>query len=142
MQVIAETLSPEEIAGLKEMFKMIDTDNSGQITFDELKVGLKKFGANLKESEIYDLMHAVSITSIKFLPVFLDCTIPTCQFLLLNLHYSEIDIVMKRKSHSSSVLKTLNNFLAADIISDSRIRGLIFVYIHPSFFNVLAQISN
>lgn len=66
MKVIAETLSPEEIAGLKEMFKMIDTDNSGQITFDELKVGLKKFGANLKESEIYDLMHAVSIPSKKF----------------------------------------------------------------------------
>ncbi|KAK9019653.1 hypothetical protein V6N11_054167 [Hibiscus sabdariffa] len=31
--VIAESLclSQEEIAGLKEMFKMIDTDNSGQI---------------------------------------------------------------------------------------------------------------
>ena len=41
------------------MFKMIDTDNSGQITFEELKAGLKKFGANLKESEIYDLMQAV-----------------------------------------------------------------------------------
>ncbi|GAU36429.1 hypothetical protein TSUD_19640 [Trifolium subterraneum] len=40
------------------MFKMIDTDNSGQITFEELKVGLKKVGANLKESEIYDLMQA------------------------------------------------------------------------------------
>lgn len=43
------------------MFKMIDTDNSGQITFEELKAGLKRFGANLKESEIYDLMQAVSI---------------------------------------------------------------------------------
>lgn len=43
------------------MFKMIDTDNSGHITFEELKVGLKRFGANLKESEIYDLMKAVSI---------------------------------------------------------------------------------
>lgn len=62
-QVIAESLSEDEIAGLKEMFKMIDTDNSGQITFEELKVGLKRFGANLKESEIYDLMQAVSITT-------------------------------------------------------------------------------
>jgi len=61
VQVIAENLSEEEIAGLKEMFKMIDTDNSGHITFEELKVGLKRFGANLKESEIYDLMKAVSI---------------------------------------------------------------------------------
>lgn len=60
-QVIAESLSEEEIAGLKEMFKMIDTDNSGQITFEELKAGMTRFGANLKESEIYDLMQAVSI---------------------------------------------------------------------------------
>jgi calcium-dependent protein kinase len=66
-QVIAESLSEEEIAGLKEMFKMIDTDNSGQITFEELKAGLKKFGANLKESEIYDLMQAVSIRYWSFL---------------------------------------------------------------------------
>ena len=43
------------------MFKMIDTDNSGQITFEELKAGLKRAGANLKDSEIYDLMQAVSI---------------------------------------------------------------------------------
>lgn len=61
LQVIAEHLSEEEIAGLKEMFKMIDTDNSGQITFEELRDGLKRFGANLNESEIYDLMQAVSI---------------------------------------------------------------------------------
>lgn len=40
---------------------MIDTDNSGQITFEELRDGLKRFGANLNESEIYDLMQAVSI---------------------------------------------------------------------------------
>lgn len=53
-------MSEEEIAGLKQMFQMIDTDNSGQITFEELKAGLKRVGANVKESEIYDLMQAVS----------------------------------------------------------------------------------
>ncbi|TXG58104.1 hypothetical protein EZV62_015933 [Acer yangbiense] len=61
LRVIALSLSDEEIAGLKEMFKMIDTDGSGQITFEELKVGLKKFGANLDESEIYDLMKAADV---------------------------------------------------------------------------------
>jgi len=48
---------------LKESFKMIDSDNTGQITFEKLKVGLKKFGANLSESEIFDLMQAVSSNS-------------------------------------------------------------------------------
>lgn len=46
------------------MFKMIDADNSGQITFEELKAGLKRVGANLKESEIYDLMQAVRTKQI------------------------------------------------------------------------------
>ncbi|KAK6929010.1 EF-hand domain [Dillenia turbinata] len=44
LRVIAETLSEEEIAGLKEMFKMIDTDNSGQITFEELKADVDNSG--------------------------------------------------------------------------------------------------
>lgn len=40
---------------------MIDTDNSGHITFEELKAGISRIGSNLKESEIYDLMQAVCI---------------------------------------------------------------------------------
>lgn len=38
---------------------MIDTDNSGTITFDELKEGLRRVGSELMESEIKDLMNAV-----------------------------------------------------------------------------------
>lgn len=60
MQVIAERLSDEEIGGLKEMFKMIDTDNSETITFEELKEGLKNVGSELMESEIKSLMDAVN----------------------------------------------------------------------------------
>lgn len=61
IRVIAEILSEEEIAGLKEMFKMIDTDNSGQITLEELKTGMEKVGANLKDSELAKLMQAADI---------------------------------------------------------------------------------
>ncbi|KAK1382785.1 Calcium-dependent protein kinase 26 [Heracleum sosnowskyi] len=61
LRVIAESLSEEEIAGLKEMFKAMDTDNSGAITFDELKVGLRKYGSTLKDTEIRDLMDAADV---------------------------------------------------------------------------------
>ncbi|KAK7318367.1 hypothetical protein RJT34_03066 [Clitoria ternatea] len=61
LRVIAERLSEEEIGGLKELFKMIDTDSSGTITFDELKNGLKRVGSELMESEIKDLMDAADI---------------------------------------------------------------------------------
>lgn len=52
-------MSEEEIGGLKELFKMIDTDNSGSITYDELKAGLRRVGSQLMESEIQNLMDAV-----------------------------------------------------------------------------------
>lgn len=58
--MIAENLSEEEIVGLKEMFKSMDTDNSGTITFEELKAGLPKLGTKLSESEVRQLMEAVS----------------------------------------------------------------------------------
>ncbi|XP_009784416.1 calcium-dependent protein kinase 20-like [Nicotiana tabacum] len=61
IRVIAENLSGEEIAGLKQMFKMIDADNSGHITLEELKKGLEKVGANLKDSEINSLMQAADM---------------------------------------------------------------------------------
>lgn len=58
-QVIAENLSEEEIMGLKEMFKSMDTDNSGTITYEELKAGLPKLGTKISESEVRQLMEAV-----------------------------------------------------------------------------------
>ncbi|XP_061353686.1 calcium-dependent protein kinase 1-like [Gastrolobium bilobum] len=81
--IIAESLSEEEIAGLREMFKMIDADNSGQITFEELKAGLKRVGANLKESEIYDLMHAADIDN--------SGTIDYGEFIAATLHLNKIE---------------------------------------------------
>ncbi|RWR85448.1 calcium-dependent protein kinase 1 [Cinnamomum micranthum f. kanehirae] len=83
LRVIAESLSEEEIAGLKEMFNMIDADNSGHITFEELKSGLKRVGANLKESEIYSLMEAADIDS--------SGTIDYKEFIAATLHLNKIE---------------------------------------------------
>ncbi|KAG2272353.1 hypothetical protein Bca52824_066908 [Brassica carinata] len=83
LRVIAESLSEEEIAGLKEMFKMIDADNSGQITFEELKAGLKRVGANLKESEILDLMQAADVDN--------SGTIDYKEFIAATLHLNKIE---------------------------------------------------
>ncbi|EHA8587279.1 calcium-dependent protein kinase 10 [Cocos nucifera] len=83
IRVIAESLSEDEIAGLKEMFKMIDTDNSGQITFEELKAGLERVGANLKESEIYALMQAADVDN--------SGTIDYGEFVAATLHLNKIE---------------------------------------------------
>ncbi|XP_014506160.1 calcium-dependent protein kinase 17-like [Vigna radiata var. radiata] len=58
LRVIAGCLSEEEIMGLKEMFRGMDTDNSGTITIEELKQGLAKQGTKLTEQEVKQLMEA------------------------------------------------------------------------------------
>ncbi|GLU23667.1 hypothetical protein SLE2022_396560 [Rubroshorea leprosula] len=61
LKVIAESLSPEEIQGLKQMFANMDTDNSGTITYDELKAGLARLGSKLTEAEVKQLMEAADL---------------------------------------------------------------------------------
>ena len=61
LKVIAENLSEEEIIGLKEMFKALDTDKNGIVTLEELRTGLPKLGNKISEAEIRQLMEAVSL---------------------------------------------------------------------------------
>jgi len=61
LRVIAHNLSDEEIAGLKALFQSIDEDNSGSITYDELRDGLKRMGSVLAENEIKQLMSAADV---------------------------------------------------------------------------------
>ncbi|KAB2600950.1 calcium-dependent protein kinase 2-like [Pyrus ussuriensis x Pyrus communis] len=61
LKVIAENLSEEEIKGLKTMFANMDTDNSGTITYEELKTGLARIGSRLSETEVRQLMDAADV---------------------------------------------------------------------------------
>lgn len=83
LRVIAESLSEEEIAGLKEMFKAMDTDNSGAITFEELKAGLKRYGSNLKDTEIRALMEAADIDN--------NGTIDYGEFIAATIHLNKLE---------------------------------------------------
>ncbi|KAG0451492.1 hypothetical protein HPP92_026185 [Vanilla planifolia] len=59
LRVIAEHLSSEEVEDMKEKFKVMDTDNDGIISSEELKIGLSKFCSQLVESEMQMLIEAV-----------------------------------------------------------------------------------
>ncbi|KAL1567747.1 Calcium-dependent protein kinase 15 [Salvia divinorum] len=61
LKVIAQSLSEEEIKGLKAMFANMDTDNSGTITYEELKTGLARLGSKLSETEVQQLMEAADV---------------------------------------------------------------------------------
>ncbi|OEL16917.1 Calcium-dependent protein kinase 13 [Dichanthelium oligosanthes] len=59
LRVIADHLSAEEVEDIKEMFKVMDTDNDGIVSYEELKNGITKFGSHLAESEVQMLIEAV-----------------------------------------------------------------------------------
>ncbi|XP_022980271.1 calcium-dependent protein kinase 1-like [Cucurbita maxima] len=83
LKVIAENLSEEEIVGLKEMFKSMDTDNSGTITFEELKAGLPKLGTKLSETEVRQLMEAADVDG--------NGTIDYIEFITATMHMNRVD---------------------------------------------------
>ncbi|KAG2323270.1 hypothetical protein Bca4012_058767 [Brassica carinata] len=83
LKVIAESLSEEEIAGLRAMFEAMDTDNSGAITFDELKAGLRRYGSTLKDTEIQDLMQAADVDN--------SGTIDYSEFIAATIHLNKLD---------------------------------------------------
>ncbi|KAL3498933.1 hypothetical protein ACH5RR_041665 [Cinchona calisaya] len=87
LKVIAENLSEEEIIGLKEMFKSMDIDNSGTITFEELKAGLPKLGTKLSESEVRQLMEAADVDG--------NGTIDYIEFITATMHMNR----MEREDH-------------------------------------------
>ncbi|KEH41584.1 calmodulin-domain kinase CDPK protein [Medicago truncatula] len=61
LRIIADHLSVEEVAGIKEGFQVMDTENKGKINLDELRVGLLKLGHQIPEGDVQILMEAVSI---------------------------------------------------------------------------------
>ncbi|PWA77575.1 calcium-dependent protein kinase 6 [Artemisia annua] len=83
LKVIAENLSEEEIIGLKEMFKSMDTDNSGTITYEELKAGLPKLGTKLSESEVRQLMEAADVDG--------NGTIDYIEFISATMHLNRVE---------------------------------------------------
>ncbi|KAK9039942.1 hypothetical protein V6N11_015124 [Hibiscus sabdariffa] len=83
LKVIAENLSEEEIIGLKEMFKSMDTDNSRTITFEELKAGLHRLGSKLSESEVWQLLEAADVDG--------NGTIDYFEFITATMHMNRIE---------------------------------------------------
>ncbi|CAN4104737.1 unnamed protein product [Withania somnifera] len=83
LRVIAGCLSEEEIIGLKQMFRGIDTDNSGTITLEELKLGLAKQGNKLSDYEIKQLMESADADG--------NGTIDYEEFITATMHMNRMD---------------------------------------------------
>ncbi|CAN1755498.1 Calcium-dependent protein kinase 8 [Linum perenne] len=82
LRVIAEHLSLEEVAGIKETFDMMDTSQRGKINIDELRVGLHKLGQQITDPDLQILMEAADIDG--------DGTLNYGEFVAITIHIKKM----------------------------------------------------
>ncbi|KAL8196093.1 hypothetical protein R6Q57_025093 [Mikania cordata] len=78
LRVIAEHLSVDEVAGIKETFDMMDTTEKGKINLEELRNGLQKLGQFVNEADLQVIMESVDLDG--------DGTLNYSEFVAVNVH--------------------------------------------------------
>ncbi|XP_022734013.1 calcium-dependent protein kinase 24-like [Durio zibethinus] len=61
LRVVADNLPNEQIDSIMEMFHMMDTDENGDLSFEELRDGLQKIGHSFADPDVQMLMEAADI---------------------------------------------------------------------------------
>ncbi|KAH6834242.1 calcium-dependent protein kinase 19 [Perilla frutescens var. hirtella] len=61
LRVVAEHLSVEEVAGIKEAFDMMDSGRRGKINLEEFRNGLRKLGHQIPDADVQILMEAADV---------------------------------------------------------------------------------
>ncbi|GAB2212179.1 hypothetical protein Droror1_Dr00025529 [Drosera rotundifolia] len=78
LRVIAEHLSLEEVAGIKEAFEMMDAGKKGKINMEELRGGLHKLGQQVADPDLQILMEAADVDG--------DGTLNYAEFVAVSVH--------------------------------------------------------
>lgn len=82
LRAVADNLPNEEVAGIKQMFHMMDTDKNGNLTFEELKDGLHMIGHAVPDPDVQMLMDAADIDG--------NGTLNCEEFLTMSVHLKRI----------------------------------------------------
>ncbi|KAF8402288.1 hypothetical protein HHK36_013240 [Tetracentron sinense] len=82
LRVVADNLPNEQVAGIKKLFHMMDTDNNGNLTFKELKDGLHMIGQPVLDPDVQMLMDAADVDGSGTL----DCE----EFVTVSIHIRKI----------------------------------------------------
>ncbi|XP_047980288.1 calcium-dependent protein kinase 8-like [Salvia hispanica] len=78
LKVVAENLSKEEEAGMKEAFDMMDSGKKGKINVEELRAGLHKLGHQISDVDVHVLMEAADVEG--------DGTLSYVEFVAVTVH--------------------------------------------------------
>ncbi|KAF8646181.1 hypothetical protein HU200_065941 [Digitaria exilis] len=82
LRVIAEHLSVEEAADIKNLFDGMDVNKNGKLTFEEFKAGLRKLGNQMPDSDLRILMDAADVDK--------NGTLDYAEFVTVSVHVRKI----------------------------------------------------
>ncbi|XP_073146347.1 calcium-dependent protein kinase 8-like [Henckelia pumila] len=82
LRVVAEHLSVEEVAGIKEAFEMMDSGKKGKIHLEELRVGLQKLGHQITDDDLQILVEAAAVDG--------DGTLSYGEFVAVSVHLKKM----------------------------------------------------
>lgn len=68
---MADNLPNEQKDGIKQIFNMMDIDKNGNLSFEELRDGLKKIGHPVTDPDVRMLIDAVSLITLYVIKLFL-----------------------------------------------------------------------
>ncbi|KAK9055484.1 hypothetical protein SSX86_026567 [Deinandra increscens subsp. villosa] len=83
LQVIAEHLSAEEVAGIKQKFDIMDVNKQGKVNIVELKTGMQKLGHQIPDSDLQILMDAGDVDKDGYLNY--------AEFVAISVHLRKIE---------------------------------------------------
>ncbi|CAL9115834.1 calcium-dependent protein kinase [Musa troglodytarum] len=82
LRVVAEHLSMEEVADIKDMFDKLDINKNGQLTLEDLKYGLHKLGHQMADEDVKILMEAADVDG--------NGTLDYGEFVAISIHLKKI----------------------------------------------------
>eukprot|EP00878_Enallax_costatus_P017856 GHUV01018763.1.p1 GENE.GHUV01018763.1~~GHUV01018763.1.p1 ORF type:complete len:465 (+),score=162.98 GHUV01018763.1:210-1604(+) len=83
LMVVGQNLSPDELSGLRELFKSIDADSSGTITVEEMRRALQHWGHKISDAELQSLMAIADVDG--------DGLIDYNEFVAATMHLSKLE---------------------------------------------------
>ncbi|WOL04002.1 calcium-dependent protein kinase 20 [Canna indica] len=111
LRVVAEYLSVEEVAGIKEMFEKMDINQKGQITFEELKSGLHKNGYQIPDADAQILMEAADLDG--------NGTLDYGEFVAVTIHLKKIGNDEHLRKAFSYFDRNKSGYIEIEELSDS-----------------------
>ncbi|KAL6194206.1 hypothetical protein ACLB2K_035290 [Fragaria x ananassa] len=82
LRVVADNLPDEQIEGIRQIFNMMDTDNNGDLTFEELRDGLLKIGHQVTDPDVHMLIDAADVDG--------SGTLNCDEFVMVSVHLKKI----------------------------------------------------